>query len=173
MELCELYIEPFNADKKSAHWIRFCRIWTKNANSYMNTAWKVSKYGVISGPHFPLLGLNMEIYAVEQYMSSFLGIRNVIASDVVRSVSYLHSRDIEHRNIKPAKVLVSKSHYKSCKHKKLDMTFGKKPIVCKFGDLWEERSVYAKNNALTVKNHTTTCWWWAQNWYYTKNEVFH
>ena len=26
MELCELYIEPFNADKKSVHWISFCRI---------------------------------------------------------------------------------------------------------------------------------------------------
>ena len=26
------------------------------------TAWKVSKYGVISGPYFPVFGLNTEIY---------------------------------------------------------------------------------------------------------------
>ena len=28
------------------------------------TAWKVSKYGVFSGPYFPVLGLNTEIYCV-------------------------------------------------------------------------------------------------------------
>ena len=28
----------------------------------MNTAWKVSKYGIISGPYFPVFGLNTEIY---------------------------------------------------------------------------------------------------------------
>ena len=25
---------------------------------FLNTAWKVSKYGVISGPYFPVFGLN-------------------------------------------------------------------------------------------------------------------
>ena len=29
-----------------------------------HTAWKVSKYGVFSGPYFPLLRLNTEIYRV-------------------------------------------------------------------------------------------------------------
>ena len=28
------------------------------------TAWKVSKYGVISGPCFPVLGMNADIYSV-------------------------------------------------------------------------------------------------------------
>ena len=32
--------------------------------SFFNTALKVSKYGVFSGPYFPVLGLNMEIYSV-------------------------------------------------------------------------------------------------------------
>ena len=27
-------------------------------------AWKVSKYGVFSGPYFPVFGLNTEIYGV-------------------------------------------------------------------------------------------------------------
>ena len=30
----------------------------------MKTAWKVSKYGVFSGPYFPVFGLNMERYGV-------------------------------------------------------------------------------------------------------------
>ena len=37
--------------------------WFKS--NQMNTAWKVSKYGVISGPYFPVFGLNTERYAVE------------------------------------------------------------------------------------------------------------
>ena len=58
---------------------------------------------------------------------------NVVASDVARVVSYLHSRDIEYRHIKPANILVSSSHYKSFKDETLEIAFGK--IVCKLGDL--------------------------------------
>ena len=32
--------------------------------SIQNTAWKVSKYGVFSGPYFPAFGLNTEICGV-------------------------------------------------------------------------------------------------------------
>ena len=32
-----------------------------------NTAWKVSKYGVFSGPHFLVFGLNTEIYGVNLF----------------------------------------------------------------------------------------------------------
>ena len=35
------------------------------------------------------------------------------------------------------------------------MAFGKKPIVCKLGDLGEARSMYTQTNALTDKNCTT------------------
>ena len=34
------------------------------------TAWKVSKYGVISGPYFPLHGLNTEIYELNLRIQS-------------------------------------------------------------------------------------------------------
>ena len=46
-------------------------------------------------------------------------------------MSHPHSRDIIHRDIKPANVLVSNFHYKSYKHKNLEMVFGKKSIACK------------------------------------------
>ena len=35
------------------------------------------------------------------------------------------------------------------------MSFGKKPINCKLGDLGEARSVYTQTNALIGKNCTT------------------
>ena len=34
------------------------------------TAWKVSKYGVISGPYFPVFGLNADIYFVNLCIQS-------------------------------------------------------------------------------------------------------
>ena len=34
---------------------------SKIPQSRLYTAWKVSKYGVISGPYFPVFGLNTEI----------------------------------------------------------------------------------------------------------------
>ena len=40
-------------------------IMAKNyANADTNPAWKVSKYGVFSGPYFPVFGLNTGIYFV-------------------------------------------------------------------------------------------------------------
>ena len=85
---------------------------------------------------------------------SFPGIGNVIVSDVVLTVPFLHSRDI-HRNTKPANVLVSNFHYKSYKHEESEMAFGKKPIICELGDLGEARSMYTQTNALTGKSCTT------------------
>ena len=38
--------------------------------SFSLTAWKVSKYGVFSGPYFPVFGLNTGIYAVNLRIQS-------------------------------------------------------------------------------------------------------
>ena len=37
------------------------------------TAWKVSKYGVFSGPYLPVSGLNTEIYGVDLRIQSETG----------------------------------------------------------------------------------------------------
>ena len=39
------------------------------------TAWKVSKYGVFSGPYFPVFGLDTEIYVVNRIQSECWKIR--------------------------------------------------------------------------------------------------
>ena len=70
----------------------------------------------------------------EDIFDSFTGIEKVIASDVVRAVSYLHSRDFVFSDIKPANVLVSNSHCKSYKHQELEKAFSKKPIIYKLGE---------------------------------------
>ena len=38
--------------------------------NYLNTAWKVSKHGVISHPYFPAFGLNTESYSVNLRIQS-------------------------------------------------------------------------------------------------------
>ena len=80
-----------------------------------------------------------------------------IASDVLHVVSYLHSRDIVDRDIKPANVLESHSRYKSYKHKELEMALDKKSIVCKLGDFGEARPMYTQTSALTGKNCNNRC----------------
>ena len=90
----------------------------------------------------------------EDIFGSLPGIGNVIASDVILAVSYLHSRNIVHRDINPANVLVFNSHYKSYKHKELEMAFGKKPIVCKLTDLEEARSMYTQSKNGATVAHT-------------------
>ena len=46
-------------------------------------------------------------------------------------------------DIKQANALVPNSHYKSYKHKELEMAFGKKPINCKLGDLrWQDLCIH-------------------------------
>ena len=41
-----------------------------HASFHLFTAWKVSKYGVFSGLHFPVFGLNTEIYGVNLRIQS-------------------------------------------------------------------------------------------------------
>ena len=43
------------------------------ATSHPHTVWKVSEYGVLSGPYFPVFGMNTEIYAVNHRIQSEFG----------------------------------------------------------------------------------------------------
>ena len=44
-----------------------------NSSLIACTVWKVSKYGVFSGPYFPVFGLNAEIYGVNLPIQSKYG----------------------------------------------------------------------------------------------------
>ena len=75
-------------------------IWTEYGDSlsisYLNTAWKVSKYGVISGPYFPVFGLNTERYGVSLHIESkYRKIRtrnNTVFGHFSRSVEFIAHR---------------------------------------------------------------------------------
>ena len=54
----EAYSEPYQLSMINSFW----------ENSY--TAWKVSKYGVISGPYFLVFGLNTETFGVNLCIQS-------------------------------------------------------------------------------------------------------
>ena len=78
----------------------------------------------------------------EVIFDSFSGIGNIILSDVVCAVSYLHSKDNMYRDTKPANVLVSNFHYKSYKHEESTTTFGKKKLLFVKLVIWRKRDLY-------------------------------
>ena len=41
---------------------------------WLYPAWKVSKYGITSSPHFPVFALNMEICGVTPYLDTFYAV---------------------------------------------------------------------------------------------------
>ena len=45
----------------------------KQVKTFLTTAWKVSKYGVFSGPYFSVFGLNMKIHGVNLPIQSKYG----------------------------------------------------------------------------------------------------
>ena len=69
------------------------RIVWENDQSSMNTinsAWKLSKYGVFSGPYFPVFGLNTEIYSVDlRVQSVFLEILQNSLENICARASFL------------------------------------------------------------------------------------
>ena len=49
---------------------KFLNIWLVFSEAEAAGAWKVSKYGVIFGPYFPVFALNTEIYSVNLRIQS-------------------------------------------------------------------------------------------------------
>ena len=64
--------DPFYAGSKSTNKTIITLWWRENWWTTI-TMWKVSKYGVFSGPYFPLFGLNTERYGVNLHIQSECG----------------------------------------------------------------------------------------------------
>ena len=71
-----------------------------NHSNYSMTAWKVSKYGVISGPYFPIFGLNTAIYFVNLRIQSeyrkMWTRNNSVFGHFSRSVRFNHLLESNH-----------------------------------------------------------------------------
>lgn len=68
------------------------------------------------------------------------GIVTKIAKDVANGLCYLHGKDIVHRDLKTANVLVSHQHYSNMASKEhFAKAFHEAPILCKVTDFGESR----------------------------------
>lgn len=77
-----------------------------------------------------------------------------IAKDVASGLCYLHSKDVVHRDLKTANVLVSNQHYSSLvSEDDFSKALQENPIVCKVADFGESRSRLVQT-ALVVHSRT-------------------
>ncbi|XP_065059735.1 LOW QUALITY PROTEIN: serine/threonine-protein kinase Chk2-like, partial [Rhopilema esculentum] len=89
----------------------------------------------------------------EELFVYFSSICNKIVKHVLTAVDFLHSRDIVHRDIEPANVLVSNLHYADLKHGSNEV-FMSQPRVCKLAEMGEARSRVTQTRALVGNSRT-------------------
>ena len=65
----------------------------------------------------------------ESYFTCFPGIGNATVRDITNAIAYFHGKDIAHKDIKPANILVSNSHYSNLQGVNLKVAYKKTPTV--------------------------------------------
>ena len=83
----------------------------------------------------------------EDLFTYFPGILNFMASDIGKSLAYLHENNMVHRDIKQGNILVTNTHY-AHETKYLASLFEKKPVICKLADFGEGWSEMAQTKTL-------------------------
>ena len=70
----------------------------------------------------------------------FLSVFPKAAKDVAAGLTFLHSNNVLHRDLKPGNVLVSNRHYIDIGADQLPSVFADCPVICKLTDFGESRS---------------------------------
>ena len=98
---------------------------------------------------FNVFGTDRKLTTLEdllRYCDNFMfkKIENILlsaATDIVKGLKYLHSKEVVHHDLKPSNVLISNHHYRNLvTMEERNKVFQDRPIICKLCDFGESRS---------------------------------
>ena len=77
----------------------------------------------------------LKYLAKNELLDFFPGICDKITNDILQSITYIHLKNIVHRDIKPTNILVNNLHFCNASKEDAIALFRKNPLICKLADL--------------------------------------
>ena len=109
--------------------------------------------GRIQGDRVSSLRVYLEFIYEGSYVTQLSSLQIKIAADAIATLQYLHGKNIVHRDLEPANILVSNKHCAHLQNREdIELAWAKEGI-CKLADFGESCSLLHQTNAL---QHTRT-----------------
>lgn len=110
-----------------------------------------SRIGIEQDPVFNLKEFLIACDSISDF-HGFAHTQYFLAKDIIEGVSFLHSKGIAHRDLKPDNILVSNRHYLHCQESDNSLWWNLRPIVAKLTDFGESRSNLIQTRTLAQTN---------------------
>lgn len=113
---------------------------------------------------FSLFGENMLLSTLSDFLLQIdeydcEGFEDLVVhagKEIIKGVSYLHSQQIAHRDLKPTNILVSNQHYINIADGvKKESFYRSRPIICKLTDFGESRSQLIQTQTMLATKTST------------------